>query len=109
MALAGFEPDLYGCSVCGKEEPEDAMFSLNGGILHCRSCPPGSSGVSLPVSRETLEAMRYILLSDAKKIFSFSLSEAGEKQLGQITEAYVAAQLERGFGSLDYWKVVNIT
>ena len=27
-----------------------------------------------------------------------------ERQLGDLAEAYVLAQLERGFGALDYWK-----
>ena len=107
MSLSGFEPDVYGCAVCGREEAEDAMFSLNGGIVHCRSCPPGSSGVSLPVSRETLQAMRYIVMAEPKKIFSFALPEAAQKQLAGVTEAYMTAQLERGFGALDDWKTVN--
>lgn len=107
MSLSGFEPDVFGCAVCGKEEAEDAMFSLNGGVVHCRTCPPGSSGVSLPLSRECLAAMRYIVMAEPKKIFSFSLPEAAEKQLSAVTEAYMCAQLERGFGALEYWKSVN--
>lgn len=107
MSLGGFEPDVYGCAVCGREEAEDAMISLNGGIIHCRSCAPGSSGVSLPVSRETLQAMRYIVMAEPKRIFSFTLPEPALKQLAGVAEAYMCAQLERGFGALDYWKTVN--
>lgn len=107
MCLSGFEPDVFDCAVCGREEAEDALFSLNGGILHCRTCPPGTSGVSLPVSGETVSAMRYIITAEAKKIFSFSMPEECEKQLQGVTEAYMTAQLERGFGALDYWKTVN--
>ena len=107
MCLAGFAPDVFGCAVCGREEADDAMFSLNGGVLHCRSCPPGSSGVSLPVGRETLSAMQYIVMAEPKRIFSFSLPEEAERELGNVTEAYMTAQLERGFGALDYWKTVN--
>ena len=107
MCLAGFEPDLYGCVGCGAEEPEDAMFSIRGGVIHCRSCAPGTAGISLPVSRETIQAMRYICFSEAKKIFSFSIPPEAERQLCDVAEAYVAAQLERGFASLDYWKSVE--
>ncbi|MGN1002980.1 MAG: DNA repair protein RecO [Oscillospiraceae bacterium] len=108
MCLGGFEPELSGCPVCGRDEPEDAMLSLNGGVLHCRSCPPGTAGVSLPVGPETLAAMRYIVSAEPKKVFAFRLSDEGEKQLSAVCEAYMAAQLERGFGALDYWKSVRL-
>lgn len=108
MCLGGFEPELFRCPVCGRDEPEDAMLSLNGGILHCRSCPPGTAGVSLPVGREALTAMRYIVSSEPKRVFSFRVSEKGGEQLSSVCEAYMAAQLERGFGALDYWKSVRI-
>ena len=43
-----------------------------------------------------------------QKIFSFSVPEQALRQLGDIAEAYVAAQLERGFSALDYWKSVSL-
>ena len=107
MCLSGFEPDLYGCTACGEEKPTDTLFSIKGGVIHCRSCAPGSVGISMPISGETLDAMRYICFADAKKIFSFSIPDETEKQLADICEAYVASQLERSFSSLDYWKSVS--
>ena len=83
------------------------MLSLNGGIVHCAGCRPGAGGVSLPVGRAVLDAMKYIILSEPKKIFSFFLPPAEEGQLDGICEAYMTAQLERGFGALDYWKTVS--
>ena len=91
------------------EEPEEALFSLNGGVLHCRGCPPGTAGVSLPLGRETLAALRYLLGAEPKRIFSFRVSPETERELGALAEAYLRAQLERGFGSLDYWKLVART
>lgn len=108
MCLSGFEPDLYGCAVCGEPEPEDALFSLNGGVLHCRACPPGTAGVSLPLGPDALAAMRYVVAAEPKKIFAFRISDEAEKQLRDVCEAYAAAQLERGFGALDYWKAVRL-
>lgn len=107
MCLSGFEPDLYGCVSCGDEMPEDALFSLKGGVIHCRGCAPGAPGISMPLSKETLEAIRYICLAEPKKVFSFSIPQTAEKQLFDIAEAYVASQLERGFSSLDYWKGIS--
>ncbi|MCD8065943.1 MAG: DNA repair protein RecO [Oscillospiraceae bacterium] len=106
MCLAGFEPALDGCRVCGKE-PEDALLSLNGGVLHCRSCRPEVSGVSLPVPPECLQAMRYIISAPPKRLFSFSLPEGSLRRLADICEAYALAQLERSCGALDYYKTVK--
>ncbi len=109
MCLCGFEPQTEVCPVCGKAPPDDPVFSLNGGGVHCRSCPPGVAGVSLPVSGETLDAMRFIIGAPAKRIFSFQIPPAAERQLADVCEAYAAVQLERGFGALDYWKTVHVT
>lgn len=107
MCLSGFEPDLYGCVGCGEEMPEDALFSINGGVIHCRGCNPGTAGISLPIGEDALAAMRYICFAEPKKIFSFSIPPEAQKQLSDAAEAYVAAQLERGFASLDYWKSIS--
>ena len=56
---------------------------------------------------ETLAAMRHIVNADPKKIFSFTLGDAGRRQLAHVCEDYTATQLERGFASLDYWKKVK--
>ena len=55
----------------------------------------------------SLTAMRHIVNADPKKIFSFTLGDAGRRQLAHVCEDYTATQLERGFASLDYWKKVK--
>ena len=107
MCLAGFEPDVFACAVCGADKPGVALLSLRGGVLHCRGCVPEDRGVSLPLSAETLEAMRYIITAEPKRIFSFAMPAESEKQLAGVTQAYMSAQLERGFAALDYWKSVK--
>lgn len=107
MCLSGFEPLIDACAVCGLPEPEAALFNLNAGILHCRACPSGSTGISMPLSGKTLEAMRYITSANEKRIFSFMADDDTISKLGDICEAYVPAQLDRGFHSLGYWKAVR--
>jgi DNA repair protein RecO (recombination protein O) len=107
MCLSGYEPTLDGCSVCGKSACSDMLLSINGGVMHCRTCNPGQAGVSLPLCEATVSAIRHIIEADEKKIFSFSLDERAKKMLYDICEAYVLACLERGFGALDYWKTVR--
>lgn len=108
MCLSGFEPQLDACAVCGREDGVDAALSLGGGVLHCRNCPPGAPGVSLPMSRETLDAMRYVISAEPKRIFSFEIPDEAQRQMNGVCEAYLLTQLERGFGALDYWKSVRL-
>lgn len=111
MCLAGYEPLLEGCAVCGAEDPEEMRFHLREGVLHCASCRGElSDGISMPVSRQGLEAMRHICYGDPKRLFSFHMDGKEElKQLAGLTEAYLHTQLERGFATLDYYKQVCLT
>lgn len=108
MCLAGFEPDVFSCAVCGREEPDQAMLSLRGGVLHCRGCAPDTAGVSLPLGAEALRAVRYIITAQPKRIFSFAVPDRALRQLGGAAQAYMLSQLERGFATLDYWKSIRL-
>ena len=107
MCLAGYEPDLSCCAQCGAAEPDEPWFSPRGGAVYCAHCRGASSSAVTPLLPETLAAMRHIVNADPKKIFSFTLGDAGRRQLAHVCEDYTATQLERGFASLDYWKKVK--
>ena len=105
LAIAGYAPDLDGCCVCGKEQPEEARLVLRDGVLRCASCrTEETGGIALPVGEETLLAMQYITACPPKKLLSFSLEGEALEQLGQVCEAYLMTQLERGFRTLDFYK-----
>lgn len=101
--VAGYTPDLCGCHFCGTEFPE--LFDISQGRLECRNHRGSdSSGIRMPLTQGILQAMRYIAFCDSKKLFSFSLSGEGAEQLSYLAEAYLTAQLERGFSTLDFYK-----
>ena len=105
--LSGYTPDLTGCHVCGSQTPE--RFDLSAGMLECRNCrSPESNGIRMPVPPSVLEAMRYICYCDSKKLFSFQAGEDTLQQLSEVTEAYLATQLERGISTLDFYKSLLI-
>ena len=107
-SLAGYMPMLDGCAVCGSPEPE--RFHVMGGVLQCAGCLLSDDpGVRLPVHAGTLAAMRYVISCDIKRLFSFQLGEQGLKELSDIAETYLLAQLERGFFTLDFYKSLLIT
>lgn len=105
--LSGYTPDLFGCHVCGSQDPK--RFDLSAGQLECQTCRSAeSAGIRLPVTPSVLEAMRYICLCDPKKLFSFQLGKETLEKLSSLTEAYLTTQLERGFSTLDFYKSLFI-
>lgn len=107
MCLSGFEPSLNYCPICGDFKSDNAVFSTLGGTVLCKACAASQYGETFAVSKATIAAMRHISGVESKKIFSFLIDEKDEKQLSQICEAYVIAQLDRKFSGSDYWRSVR--
>lgn len=104
MCLTGYEPDLSCCRECGESVMERAFFLPAQGALYCEKCKrPGCT--ELP--HGTLAAMRHIISADMKRLLSFILGGEDMAALSEVCEDYVRFQLERGFGSLDYYKKVS--
>ena len=105
--LAGYMPDLFGCHICGSQNPD--KFDLSEGRLECTTCRSmDSSGIRMPINGTVLEAMRYICLCEPKKLLSFQIGDENLALLSQLTEAYLTTQLERGFSTLDFYKSLLI-
>ncbi len=105
--LAGYTPDLFGCHVCGQQNPD--RFDLSEGQLECHTCRHmGASGIRMPVTASALDAMRYICYCDPKKLFAFQVGQETLQRLADISEAYLTTQLERGFSTLDFYKSLLI-
>ena len=105
--LAGYTPDLFGCAGCGNENPD--RFDISQGRLECAKCRnPESTGLRMPVTPGMLDAMRYIVGCDSRKLFSFRSSHETMEALSSVTESYLSTQLERGFSTLDFYKSLLI-
>ena len=105
LALGGFEPMLECCAVCGADVPEEPMLDVVQGVLHCRRCVlEGRRGLSMPLCASSLAAMRHVLRCAPKKLYAFSLSPGALRWMEDAAEAFAAAQLERGFCTLDFYK-----
>lgn len=108
MCLAGFTPAVENCPVCGVVPEHGALFSLIGGTIHCRECLMETPGPSLALDGSALQALRYVVTADPRKIFSFSIPTESEECLSGISEAYVSTHLERQFPTLEYWKNLRV-
>lgn len=105
--IAGYEPDLSGCYRCGN--PNADRLDTSAGHLECANCrSEGVTGLRMPICAGALDAMRYIVMCDPKRLFSFSVKADTAKQLAQVTETYLTTQLERGFSALDFYKSLFI-
>ena len=105
MALAGYEPMADGCALCGAPQPENPMLDVVHGVVHCGKCRE-KGGLSLPLTASGLAALRYVLYGDPRRLYSFSLPPEGLRALNHAADAYVSAQLERSFRTLDYYKTI---
>lgn len=101
MSLAGYRPQLDECVGCGRREPESGRLFPEHGELFCPECRAVGG---LRMDRSVIDAMRYILDADPRRVFAFRLPEAELRALGGVTEAYALYELDRAFGSLDYYK-----
>ncbi|MCL2044784.1 MAG: DNA repair protein RecO [Oscillospiraceae bacterium] len=103
MALSGFAPLVTHCALCGKTDLDMASLDLSGGILTCVDC---SNGEGIDLGSGAISAARYIISCEQKKLFSFSLGDRAQIELGIACEKYLLAQLERRFRTLEFYKQI---
>ena len=109
LCVAGYAPLADTCGVCGVPEPEKPCLNLSEGVLHCSACREEvGEGISMPLSRSALSALRYVTHGDPKRLFSFQIDEEGLRLLGDAAEAFLLTQLERGFKTLDFYKQIRL-
>lgn len=108
MALAGYEPMIDACAICGREAPEEPRIHLGEGVLHCAACRAEvGEGISMPLTAPALSALRHVIWGDPKRLFSFQLDETSLRRLADAGEAYLMTRLERGFRTLDFYKSLS--
>lgn len=97
MAEEGASPQIASCEKCG-EMKLPMYFSIKDGVVRCAEC--GGEGVLL--NEALYKSMLYILNSDIKKLYSFSLGEENKQILYNLAERYVLNQTGRDLPALDY-------
>lgn len=107
MCIAGYEPELEHCAVCGKTDIEEPVLSLAHGAVCCRRCA-SLENATARLDAGSLAALRYVKTAKPKQIFSFSLSDDSLFNLGNAAERYLLLHTERKFSTLDYWNKLRI-
>lgn len=86
---------LDGCKNC-KTTEELLYFSFKDNGFKCGACAKQDKGV-IQISKITLDAIKYIVLAPAKKIFSFNVNEETIKELEIISKVYLNQKLEKEY------------
>ncbi|MFI3206531.1 MAG: DNA repair protein RecO [Clostridia bacterium] len=106
LSLAGFMPNLVACRECACYENELWYFFPNSGDITCANCCGNTFG-SIELNQTILTAMRYIIYSDFKKIFSFSIPNKDIQKLCLLSEKYTTHILGKVPMTLDFFKTIN--
>lgn len=106
-SISGYMPDLLMCPKCGEYEKDEMYFVLSGQLV-CKDCFEKSPlSQSIRISRGLTMALRHLVFSEDKKLFSFSLSEDSLKILSSITEEYLSRKVEKNFSTLQFYKTIS--
>ncbi|MBR2786782.1 MAG: DNA repair protein RecO [Clostridia bacterium] len=92
LCLLGFMPRIDKCVNCG-ENNNIAFFSMADDGFKCSKCGRVDKS-AISISNATVEAIRYVILAPAKKVFSFNLAEEYIKEMSLVSEVYLKNKLE---------------
>lgn len=104
LSLAGYMPNLVCCAGCSCYEADEMIFLPRKGLIYCANCFQDSGEPAVKLSRGALTGLRHIIYSDFEKLFSFSMSPQGLKELSNASEQYTLCTVERSFNTLDFYR-----
>lgn len=95
LKILGFAPNIRECVVCQTKE-NMTHFSFQDNGFQCEHCARQDTG-AVALSEATQNAIKYIMVADPKKIFSFQLSEKCKKELEIVANIYLNEKLEKEY------------
>ena len=95
LAIIGFRPNIDSCRTCGKKD-NLYYFSIKDNSLKCLSCAKQDTG-AIKLSETAKDALIYIIKADAKKIYSFHITEEAKEDLKLVAKVYLTEKLEREY------------
>ena len=95
LSIIGFRPIIDYCEGC-KTKDNLKHFSFRDSGLKCEICAKQDKG-AIEITTTTKDAIRYIILADAKKIFSFEVPQNTVKELDIISKIYLQEKLEKEY------------
>ena len=95
LSIIGFRPIINECANC-KTIEDLTYFSFRDSGVKCRVCAKQDKG-AIEISPTTKDAIKYIILADAKKIFSFEVPQDSVRELEIVSKIYLQEKLEKEY------------
>ncbi len=94
LSIIGFKPVIDNCVNC--KEKDVQYFSLKDDGLKCEACARQDKS-AIKLSDTAIKALKYIIISDPKKIYSFELSNENKAELKLLAKLYLNKCLEKEY------------
>lgn len=94
LRILGFNPIIDKCFYCKTKDV--SSFSIKENALICENCAKNDTG-SIYLSKSAINALKYILVSDSKKVFSFDISEKSFAELKLFIKIYLCEKLDKQY------------
>lgn len=94
LRILGFNPIIDKCFYCKTKDV--SSFSIKENALICEKCAKKDTG-SIYLSKSAVNALKYILVSDSKKVFSFDISEKSFAELKLFIKIYLCEKLDKHY------------
>lgn len=95
LCFLGFTPRITECVNC-KQNENLHFFSLKDNGFKCEVCSRQDKSC-IQMSESTVNAIKYIIMAPAKKLFSFILKDESLNELKLITKLYFNEKLEKDY------------
>ena len=95
LCILGFTPRIKECIVCNNED-EQTCFSIKDNGFKCQACSKVDKSC-ISMQEGTKNAIKYIVMAPAKKLFSFNLKDESLKELKLITKIYFEEKMEKEY------------
>ena len=95
LCILGFTPEINYCKNC-RQNQNILYFSIKDNGFKCGACGKQDKSV-IQISKGTIDAIKYIVLSPPKKLFSFNIAPTSMKELEIITKLYLNEKLEKEY------------
>jgi DNA repair protein RecO (recombination protein O) len=95
LCILGFAPIVQKCVGCGETE-NITNFSLRDNGFKCEACGKADKSC-IHINESTVNAIKYIVMAPAKKLFSFNLKDESLRELNILSKLYLNEKLEKEY------------
>jgi DNA repair protein RecO (recombination protein O) len=109
LGLAGFQPQLRQCVVCGRAlVAEDQFFSAAEGGAVCARCGKERTAHGLlPISMDALRYLRYLQANSYPRVRALKIRPGVLAEVEHVLARYITHILERQLKSVEFLKLIR--